>query len=87
MMGRNESQLKVLDRRFLCALKVADAASTDDPSTPPPVDTSDFEHIASDIRRVDYAQELVLLPNITKLAPNKLEYIEDNVVCMDHTDA
>ena len=71
----------------MCALKAVDPTNTGDPSTPPPIETPVFEYIASDISLVDYAQELVFLPDLTKLAPNKLDYTGDNVVCIDHTES
>ena len=85
MMGRNGFQLEDLDRRFSCALKAVDTTSTGYPSTPSLVDTSYFEHIASDIILIDYAQDLAFLPDLTKLAPNKLDYTGDNVIYTDHT--
>ena len=81
------SQFDDLDRLFLCALKAVDVTGTDDPWTPPPIDTPDFEHIASDMSLVDYAQELAFLPDLTELALNKLDYTGDNVICNDHTEA
>ena len=51
----NVSQLDDIYRLFLCALKAVDAAGTNDPSIPLPIDKSDFEHIASNINLVNYA--------------------------------
>ena len=70
----------------MCALKVVDEVGMIEPLTTPPIDTSDFEHIASDFSLVDYAQELAFLSDLTESAPNNLDYTEDNVVCTDHTE-
>ena len=70
----------------MCALKVVDEVGMIEPLTTPPIDTSDFEHIASDISLVDDAQALTFVPNIIDVARNKLYYIEGNVVCKDHTE-
>ena len=64
---RDGPQFYYLDRPFLFAIKALDATGTDDPSTPPLIDTSDFDYIASDISLVDYAQELVFLPDLTEI--------------------
>ena len=60
---------------------------TDNPTTPPPIDTPYFDHIASDISLVDYAQELAFLPNLTELAPNKMDYTGYNMIHTEHTEA
>ena len=81
------SQFDVLDLRFLCALKAVDATVEDDASTSTPISTLDFEQIASDISLVDYAQELAFLPNLTELAPNKMDYTGYNMIHTEHTEA
>ena len=65
-IDRNGSQLEFLDHPFFFALKAVDATGTDNPSTPPPIDTSDSEHIARDISLVDYAQDFGFLLDLTE---------------------
>ena len=77
----DSTQRDDFDHGFLCALKSTGATCRDDASETPSINSAEYEHIASKIGLVDYAQELAFLPDRTELTPNTMDYTGENVIC------